>query len=140
MITVSIDVDATGLESEIHRRSSRAETILATQVMKDTDKFVPMRTGSLVQRTHIENGNTIVYPGSYARFLYFGKVMIYEPTGSTWAPFREHKIVTDRDLVMSKAAHPFATSHWIEVSKAMNLEKWIRVAQKEVNYENANSE
>lgn len=108
---------------------SKVETALATQVMKDTDKFVPALTGSLTQRTHVE-GNTIVYPGPYARFLYHGKVMIYPPTGSTWAPAREHKVVTDRDLVFNKSMHPQATSHWFEASKAMNMEKWLKVAER----------
>jgi hypothetical protein len=111
---------------------SKAEKVLATQVMKDTDKYVPALTGSLTQRTHIEE-STIVYPGPYARFLYYGKVMIYEPTGSTFAPRGEHKIVTDRDLIMNKSMHPLASSHWFEVSKAANLDKWIKVAERLVN-------
>lgn len=113
--------------STILPSTDKAEKILAAQVMKDTDKFVPALTGSLTQRAHVEE-STIVYPGPYARFLYYGKVMIYEPTGSTWAPKFEHKVVTGRDLVMGKSMHPLATSHWFEVSKAANLEKWLRVA------------
>lgn len=108
---------------------SKVETALAVQVMKDTDKFVPALTGSLAQRTHVE-GNTIVYPGPYANFLYRGKVMIYPPTGSTWAPARAHKVVTDRDLVFNTSMHPQATSHWFEVSKAMNMKEWLKVAER----------
>lgn len=129
MLTINV---RTGDIKSILPSTNRAEKILATQVMKDTDKFVPALTGSLTQRTHIEE-STIVYPGPYARFLYYGKVMIYEPTGSTWAPKNEHKVVTDRDLVMNKSMHPLATSHWFEVSKAANLEKWLKVAERMVN-------
>ena len=129
---ISFKVKTDGLDWELITPAKKVETILATQVMKDTDKFVPALTGSLMQRAHIENGNTIVYPGPYARFLYYGKVMIYAPTGSTWAPKGEHKVVTGRDLVMHKTMHPLATSHWFEVSKAANLEKWLRVAEKAV--------
>lgn len=133
MLTFKIRHDSqtwNGLQNAVHDRATKAEKILAAQVMKDTDKFVPAESGSLVQRTHIENGNEIVYPGPYARFLYYGKVMIYEPTGSTFAPKGEHKIVTDRDLVMHKTMHALATSHWFEVSKAANTEKWLRVAER----------
>lgn len=126
MLTIQVK---TGDLASILPSTNKAEKALAVQIMKDTDKFVPALTGSLTQRTHIEE-STIVYPGPYARFLYYGKVMIYEPTGSTWAPKGEHKVVTDRDLVMNKSMHPLATSHWFEVSKAANMEKWIRVAER----------
>lgn len=129
MLTIKV---RTGDIKSILPSTNRAEKILATQVMKDTDKFVPALTGSLTQRTHIEE-STIVYPGPYARFLYYGKVMIYAPTGSTWAPKNEHKVVTDRDLVMNKSMHPLASSHWFEVSKAANLETWLKVAERLVN-------
>ncbi len=129
MLTVKVK---TGDLSSILPSASKAEKKLAIQIMKDTDKYVPALTGSLTQRTHIEE-STIVYPGPYARFLYYGKVMIYEPTGSTFAPRGEHKVVIDRDLVMHKTMHPLATSHWFEVSKAANLDKWKDVARKLVN-------
>lgn len=129
---ISFRVTTNGIDKDLLPSAKKVEKILAVQVMKDTDKFVPALTGSLMQRAHIENGNTIVYPGPYARFLYYGKVMIYAPTGSTWAPRNEHKVVTGRDLVMHKTMHPLATSHWFEVSKAANLEMWLRVAEKAV--------
>ena len=55
----------TGDLSSILPATNKADKILAMQVMKDTDKFVPALTGSLTQRTHIEE-STIVYPGPYA--------------------------------------------------------------------------
>lgn len=122
----------TGDLSSVLPSTNKDEKILAAQVMKDTDKFVPALTGNFVQRVHLEE-STIVYPGPFARFLYYGKVMIYEPTGSTWAPKNEHKVVTGRDLVMNKSMHPQATSHWFEVSKAANLETWLKVAERLVN-------
>jgi hypothetical protein len=119
----------TGDFSSVLPSTNKAEKILATQVMTDTDKFVPALTGNFAQRVHLEE-STIVYPGPFARFLYYGKVMIYEPTGSTWAPKNEHKVVTGRDLAMNKSMHPLASSHWFEVSKAANLDTWIKVAER----------
>ena len=126
MITINVRTD--DLDS-ILPSVNKIEQTLADQIMKDTDKFVPALTGSLTQRTHVD-GSTIVYPGPYARFLYYGKVMIYEPTGSTWAPKGEHKVVTGRDLVMHTTMHAQATSHWFEVSKAQNMERWLKVAER----------
>lgn len=133
MLTFNVRNETRWLEDKLHRLAGRAEKILAAQVMKDTDKYVPALTGSLSLRTHLE-GNRIVYPGPYARFLYYGKVMIYPPTGSTWAPRYEHKVVTDRDLVFNTSMHPYATSHWFEVSKAANLERWERVAERAMKH------
>lgn len=110
---------------------SRAEHDVAVRVEKDTAPFVPMLTGSLTQRTRVD-GNQIVYPGPYARFLYYGKVMVDPSTGSTYAPKDGTKVVTDRNLVFNQTVHPQAQSHWFEASKAQNLEKWLRVAKKAV--------
>lgn len=42
------------------------------------------------------------------------------------------KVVTDRNLVFNHTAHPQAQAHWCEASKAQNLDKWLRVAEKAV--------
>lgn len=130
------------VKDKLAQGCKKAEHALAVQVMRDTDPFVPMLTGSLMQRTHVEgytagdfgpgSGNVIVYPGPYARFLYYGKVMVDPNTGSTYAPKGGTKVVTDRNLVFNHTAHPQAQAHWCEASKAQNLDKWLRVADKAV--------
>ena len=115
----------------IAERCTRAEHILAQQVKKDTDPYVPMLTGSLKNRTRVEGG-AVIYPGPYARFLYYGKVMVDPNTGSTWAPKGGTKVVTDRNLVFTTDFHPQAQAYWFEASKAQNKDKWLRVAQKAV--------
>lgn len=131
---LKFDVHTDGLESigsELQQACSKAEHILAQQIAKDTAQYVPMLTGSLNTRTKVE-GNKIIYPGPYARFLYYGKVMIDPDTGSTWARKGKTKVVTERDINFTKDFHPYAQAHWFEASKAANLEKWVRVAEKEV--------
>lgn len=119
------------IKDKLAESCTRAESIVGQQVIKDTAPFVPALTGSLTIRTRLD-GNKIIYPGPYARFLYYGKVMVDPQTGSTVAPKGGTKVLTDRDLVFSKAMHPQAQSHWFEASKAQNLDKWIRVAEKAV--------
>lgn len=58
--------------------------------------------------------------------------MVDPKTGSSYAPKGGTKVVTDKDLVFSKVMHDKAQSHWFEASKAENLEKWVRVADKAV--------
>ena len=123
-----------GMESikdKLAESCTRAESIVGQQVIKDTAPFVPALTGSLTIRTRLD-GNKIIYPGPYARFLYYGKVMVDPQTGSTFAPKGGTKVLTNRDIVFSKAMHPQAQSHWFEASKAQNLDKWIRIAEKAV--------
>ena len=119
------------IKDKLAESCTRAESIVGQQVIKDTEPFVPALTGSLTIRTRLD-GNKIIYPGPYARFLYYGKVMVDPQTGSTFAPKGGKKVLTNRDLVFSKAMHPQAQSHWFEASKAQNLDKWIRIAEKAV--------
>lgn len=106
----------------------RSEHILALQIAKDTEPYVPAsQSKSLANRT-IVSGSVVIYPGPYARFLYNGKLMIDPNTGSAWAPKGATKVVTGKDLNISTAVHSHAQSHWFEASKAQNLPKWKRVA------------
>ena len=119
------------IKDKLAESCTRAENIVGQQVIKDTAPFVPALTGSLTIRTRLD-GNKIIYPGPYARFLYYGKVMVDPQTGSNFAPKGGTKVLTNRDLVFSKAMHPQAQSHWFEASKAQNLDKWVRIAKKAV--------
>lgn len=124
--------------------STKAEHAVAVQAAKDTSPYVPMLTGSLDVRTRVDGGN-IIYPGPYARYLYYGKVMVDSVTGkgpmhfidkmgNEQIRFRKGATLkpTDRDLKYTKSAHPQAQDHWFEASKAQNLDKWLQVADKAV--------
>lgn len=124
---------------------SQAEHLLAEQILKDTSPFVPFMTGSLDQRTKAEHehmsdkaevidGNIIHYPGPYAKYLYYGKLMVDPNTGSSWAKAKATKVLTDKNLVFNTAYHALAQSHWMEASTAVNKDKWARIAAKAVNY------
>ena len=132
MLTVSVRTD---INESIARRlasaSGRAEHAVAVQAEKDTQPFVPALTGSLTGRTAVKD-NKIIYPGPYARYLYYGKLMVDPETGSAYAKKGASKILTNKDLVYTKTVHGSAQAHWCEASKAMNLKKWERVAAKAV--------
>lgn len=127
MLNFKIRVD--GLDSiayRMHETATKGETWLANEIMKDTRPYVPALTLSLSDRTHVE-GNKVIYPGPYARYLYFGKVM----EGPKFGP----KHATDKNLVYTKTVHPQAQSHWFEASKAQNIKKWERGVKKYVRDE-----
>lgn len=128
---LTVEMVDNGIAERMASACSKAEHVLAQQVAKDTSPFVPMLTGSLNQNTVVDE-NVIRYRAPYARFLYYGKLMVDPDTGSSWARANAKKVVTDQDLVFTTAFHPQAQAHWMDASKAMNLDKWKRVAAKAV--------
>ena len=139
MIRFSVKTDMTELEA-VSSATRDADTILLSQVMKDTSQYVPFLTGSLNARTHVV-GNTIIYPGPYARYLYYGKVMVDSATGKgpmkiPEVGYRFHKgatlMPTSRNLTYTKDFHRKATARWFEVSKARNLKKWERILKEAI--------
>lgn len=139
MIRFEVKTDLSKLEA-VREATTNANTILLSQVMKDTSPYVPFLTGSLNARTHVV-GNTIIYPGPYARYLYYGKAMVDSVTGKgpAYIPdvgyrFRRGATLrpTDRPLTYTKDFHPKATARWFEVSKARNLKKWERVVEEAI--------
>lgn len=143
-IKISVHTDGfDAVKEAIAKACTRAEHVLAEQMEKDTQPFVPALTGSLTQRTRVV-GNTVIYPGPYARYLYYGKVMVDEngngpkhyvdKFGNEQIRFPKGSKLhaTDRNLVFNQTMHPQAQAHWCEASKAQNLGKWARVAEKAV--------
>nr|DAW44947.1 MAG TPA: Minor capsid protein [Bacteriophage sp.] len=111
----------------INRNIEKAQATLINQIRIDTEQYVPAMDLTLSNSAHAENKNTeLVYNGPYARFQYYGKVMVDE-RGSTYARLGSKKHVINRDLVYSKERHPNATSFWFEKSKARYKYKWIKL-------------
>lgn len=135
MATIKLDITVPGAEAlarKLEGNITQTEHLVAQQVMKDTSPYVPALTGSLDRLTRVE-GNKIIYPGPYARYLYRGKLMVDPETGSSYAKKGASKVLTDKNLVFNKATHQDAQSHWFEASKAQNLDKWLKVAGKAVS-------
>lgn len=131
-VSFKIHVDGfNAIQKRLEQGCTKAEHTLAVQIQKDTEPFVPALTGSLSQRTRVVD-NRIIYPGPYARYLYFGKLMVDPNTGSAWAKADSTKVLTDRDLVFTQTMHRQAQSHWFEAAKSESLKKWERKAKKEI--------
>lgn len=129
-----------GLETKLLSAAKKAEHAVAERAATDTEPYVPMLTGSLKNRARVE-GNTIIYPGPYARYLYYGKVMVNSATGKGPAHFVDkngNEVIrfpkgsklraTDKNLVFTTSFHPDAQAEWFEASKAQNLDKWKKTA------------
>lgn len=128
---VTFHVKASGLPTTpwLNDSASKAAHLVALEVRKDTAPFVPALTMSLAERARVRGG-TITYPGPYARYLYFGKLMVDPDTGSSYAPQGGTKVLTDKNLVFNTTVHGQAQDHWFEASRAQNGDKWRRIAGK----------
>ena len=84
---------------------------------KAMQQYVPAYTTTLYTNVTIDE-NGIRFKSPYARYLYYGKLMVSPTTGSSWASYGEKKVLTDINLKYSKEVHGLATSHWGE-------EAWI---------------
>lgn len=131
MVKFTIHTDLSRIGPMLRDASNKAQHAVAIQAQKDTSPYVPALTRSLDRRTRVDE-NQIIYPGPYARYLYYGKLMVDPATGSSYAPKGATKVLTDKNLVFNKAMHSQAQDHWFEASKAENMGKWLRVAGKAV--------
>ena len=131
MLKFTVHTDLSGIGPMLRNASNKAQHAVTIQAQKDTSPYVPALTGSLDQRTRVDE-NQIIYPAPYARYLYYGKLMVDPATGSSYAPKGATKVLTDKNLVFNKAMHSQAQDHWFEASKAENMDKWLRVAGKAV--------
>lgn len=130
------------LTKKLQAAGPRAAHTVAVQIEKDTEPFVPARTKSLVNRTQVLDGQ-VIYPGPYARYLYYGRVMVFEDPPylrtvngkEVLSHYGQRKRPIEKPLKISKAVNPKAQSHWFEASKAQNLERWEKGAAEEIERE-----
>lgn len=118
----------------------RAQYELDGDVMNSMTPYMPMITGSFLNATRAASaavqGTGQVYAayGPQGRFLYEGKGMVDEQTGSPWAARGRKKVLVSQFsgktkakefLQYTKQAHPQAQSHWFDVAKEAEGAKWI---------------
>lgn len=117
-----------------------------TELFKDAQSYVDAECIRLMRRytpalneilaksptlgTEIGSGH-IYYLNSYARYQYYGKLMVSSITGSAYATKGEKKVLTDVNLVHNiTAKHPYAGPFWFERMKAEKGTQILRGAAK----------
>jgi len=93
--------------------------------------YTPRLNGSLSQdapRGGSKIGTGIIeYASPYARYQYYGKLMVSSITGSAWSR-GEKKVLTDVDLKYNGA--PIRGAYWFERMKADHKDKILEGARK----------
>ncbi len=110
MTSYKLELDTRKILNRFGPRFDRAQKYIDNEVLKDSDEYVPMRTGNLrnsgIRGTVLGSG-MVVYNAPYAAKCYYGT-----------------------HIKFSKNLHPKATAQWFEKAKAVNRQKWIDGAQK----------
>ena len=112
------------VKARLNSQTKRARRLLKSEIIKDTEKFVPMQSGYLknsITNSIQSDDDFIIYNTPY---LMVGKI-----THRPWARRGETKVKTEKKLNFGKV-HPMACSHWFERSKALYKENWLKIAKK----------
>lgn len=111
----------------------KVQRFIDSEVIRLMTPYTPNLLGTLYKSAKAvprEGSGEILQATPYARFQYYGKVMISPTTGSPWALKGEKKILTNRDLVHNKSKHPMAGPFWFERMKADKKEEILQGARK----------
>lgn len=132
-VTVSIDTNATA--ARIRAASVEALKMVKGQILADCNKFVPYDQGLLRDssetHSHVmecfgEAELRLIWATPYARYLYYGLLMVDSKTGSAWAREGDKKVLTSKPLKYSKEA---ASKLWCEKARAEYGEDWRLIYQ-----------
>ena len=132
-VTVSIDTNATA--ARIRAASVEALKMVKGQILADCNKFVPYDQGLLRDssetHSHVmeyfgEAEIRLIWATPYARYLYYGLLMVDSKTGSAWAREGDKKVLTSKPLKYSKEA---ASKLWCEKARAEYGEDWRLIYQ-----------
>jgi hypothetical protein len=111
----------------------KVQKFIDQETIRYMDPYTPRITGALIksvtQGSKIGSGD-LIYSSPYARYLYYGKLMVSSVTGSAYAMHGESKVLTDRDLEYSKASNPMAGPYWFERMKADHKDDILNGARK----------
>lgn len=113
--------------------SGAVQKFIDSEVIRLMSPYVPMQNGLLDKSATLSTviGSGLVQQNTpYARFQYYGKVMVDPETNSPFASKGVKKVITDKDLVHDKSQHPQAGPFWFERMKADKKEDILEGARK----------
>ena len=96
-VVSNLDDAATMLRKRGLEPGGRVQRLFTSEVAKHSDPYIPMQQG-ILKNTRIIGADNITYNSPYARFHYYGKVMVGVKSRSAYAKLGEKKVVVDKDL------------------------------------------
>ena len=103
------------------------QKFIDSEVIRLSAPYTPFATGQLTKSatlgTVIGSGE-VTYNAPYARYLYYGKVMVSPTTGSAWAKRGERKVLTAKLIKYNGA--PRRGARWFEQMKQIHGKSLLR--------------
>lgn len=118
-------------QSNWERKYERVQRFVDSEVIRLCDPYTPFYTGMLkrsaILGTVIGKGE-VIWNMPYAKYLYYGVLMVSPTTGSSWAKLGERKILTEKQLSFNGA--PKRGKMWFERMKSDHKDKIISGARR----------
>ncbi len=130
--TVAIP-DTDGLLRKFNlEKGGLVQEVIDEKVIDYSIPYCPFDMGTLAYSPYIASvigSGVVVYPGPYARYLYYG-VVVTDENGRVFVGKGEKKpIVTNRLLQYKTDLNPLAGSFWVERMKADHLKDIVQEAR-----------
>lgn len=134
-IQVSVD------PGRFNKQFQQAQFQLDSTIMTDMLPYMPMQTGQFINETKARSaavaGTGEICAGAppSGRFLYEGKTMVDEKTGSPWARKGARKVLVSQYSGKTNAKPDLTyangrQSHWFEAAKKNHIKEWIQLVKK----------
>lgn len=120
----------------MNRNFNDVQMYVDSTVIRLMIPYTPMRNGILYKSATL---GTVIGSGEihqivpYAKFQYYGNVMVSRLTGSAWARNGESKVLTNRPLHYDTSRHPLAGKLWFERMKADKKDAILQGARRFLN-------
>lgn len=124
---VKVSMDRNAVKMRIQGASERAVAEVSKQVLADCNEFCPKDYGVLINSSEIHSNfkkGLLVWSTPYARYLYYGVLMVDSVTGSPWARKGSTKVLTDTPLQYANGC-----SLWCEKARETYNEDWRLIYQ-----------